>query len=120
MVVQLVMFKSGLSAEGVRRTMEERAPQYRALPGLVQKLYVKNGETGEYGGLYVWKDAQSLEEFRQSQLSKTIPDADKVEERHHGAIPGEAVYVLREDVSFELAARSHRAAADRVAEAARR
>jgi Putative mono-oxygenase ydhR len=103
MVVQLVMFKSGLSAEDVRRTIEDRAPQYRALPGLVQKLYVRNGETGEYGGLYVWKDAESLEEFRQSQLSRTIPEAYKVEGQPRRET-AEVVYVLREDVRFELAA----------------
>ena len=50
MVVQVVMFKSGPAHVDVRLTIESRAPQYRALPGLLQKLCVKNPATGEYGG----------------------------------------------------------------------
>jgi hypothetical protein len=47
MIVQFVKFPSGLSEEGVRRTMEERAPQFRALPGLLQKYYGRERESGE-------------------------------------------------------------------------
>jgi heme-degrading monooxygenase HmoA len=103
MIVQIVMFRSGLSDEEVRRTMEDRAPRYRALPGLLQKLYVENKATGEYGGVYVWKDEASLEAFRSSDLAKTIPEAYDIEGRARRAT-SEVVYVLREDVGLELAA----------------
>jgi heme-degrading monooxygenase HmoA len=79
MIVQMVKFKSGLSDEEVRRVIAERAPQYEALAGLRQKLYISEPETGEYGGVYVWDDEESMREFRQSDLAATIPDAYRVE-----------------------------------------
>jgi heme-degrading monooxygenase HmoA len=103
MIVQVVMFKSSLSDKDVRRTIEDRAPQYRALPGLLQKLYVKDEETGEYGGIYVWRDEESLQEFRQSELAKTIPEAYKVEGQARRETV-EVIYVLREDVGLKAAA----------------
>jgi hypothetical protein len=103
MIVQTVLFKSGLSDEEVRRTIEDRAPQYRALPGLLQKLYIEDKETGEYGGIYVWKDEESLEAFRRSELAKTIPEAYKVEGKARRETV-EVIYTLREDVGLKLAA----------------
>ena len=43
MIVQVVKFASGLSDEKVRRTIDERAPSYRAMPGLLQKLFASSG-----------------------------------------------------------------------------
>jgi hypothetical protein len=103
MIMQIVTFKSGLSDEEAVRTMDERAPQYRALPGLLQKLYFKDPETGEYGGLYVWKDEQALAEFRRSELAKSIPEAYRVEgEPRRKTL--DVVYVLREESRLSLAA----------------
>jgi len=42
-IVQVVKFASGLSDEKVRRTIDERAPSYRAMPGLLQKLFASSG-----------------------------------------------------------------------------
>ena len=79
MIVQLVKYKTGLSDEDALRTIAERAPQYEALPGLRQKLYIKEQGTGEYGGIYIWEDEDSMREFRESDLAATIPDAYRVE-----------------------------------------
>lgn len=76
MYVQFVKFKSGLTDDEVLRTMEKRAPQFRAIPGLVQKYYVR--ETGEYAGIYFWESAEALEEFRHSDLARSIPAAYEV------------------------------------------
>ncbi|MHB1415615.1 MAG: YdhR family protein [Chloroflexota bacterium] len=78
MIVQYVKFKSDLSDKEVRRVMEERAPQYRATPGLIQKYYVRDPETGEYGGIYIWDSEESLRAFRQSELSRTISTVYRV------------------------------------------
>jgi hypothetical protein len=40
MIIQTVKFKSALSEEEVRRVMEERAPQFHALPGTGRVLRV--------------------------------------------------------------------------------
>ncbi len=79
MIVQLVKYKTGLSDEEAAKTIAERAPQYEALPGLRQKLYIREQGTGEYGGIYVWEDEDSMREFRQSDLAASIPDAYRVE-----------------------------------------
>ncbi|WP_265519587.1 YdhR family protein [Nitratireductor luteus] len=78
MYVQFVKFKSGLTDLDVRRTMEERAPQFRAIPGLVQKYYVRESETGEYAGIYFWESGEALDEFRNSDLARSIPSAYEV------------------------------------------
>ena len=78
MIVQFVKFPSTLSEEEVRRTMEERAPQFRALPGLLQKYYGRERGTGEFCGIYIWDSEESLAAFRASQLARRLPDANRV------------------------------------------
>ena len=79
MIVQVVKYKTGLSDEEAAKTIAKRAPQYKALPGLRQKLYIREPETGEYGGIYVWEDEDSMRDFRESDLAGTIPAAYLVE-----------------------------------------
>jgi hypothetical protein len=59
-ILRIVRFRSGLSDEVVRSTMDARAPQFAAQPGLLQKYYVRFAQTGEYGAVYVWDSEQSL------------------------------------------------------------
>lgn len=75
MVVQIVRFKSGLSYEEVVKMCEGRAPQYRALKGLVQKYYLKYSGTDEYGAVYLWESEGALKQFQESELRRTIPAA---------------------------------------------
>lgn len=79
MIVQFVKFKSGLSDAQVRQTIEERAPEFRALPGLLQKYYLQDKATGEYAGVYIWDSEESMQLFRQSDLARSIPAAYQVE-----------------------------------------
>jgi heme-degrading monooxygenase HmoA len=79
MIVQVVKYKTGLTDEEAAKAIAQRAPQYEALSGLRQKLYIREPGTGDYGGIYVWEDEDSMREFRQSDLAATIPDAYRVE-----------------------------------------
>jgi heme-degrading monooxygenase HmoA len=79
MIVQVVKYKTGLSDAEAAKTIAQRAPQYEELSGLRQKLYIREPKTGEYGGIYVWEDEDSMREFRESDLAATIPDAYRVE-----------------------------------------
>jgi heme-degrading monooxygenase HmoA len=72
MIVTIVRFKSELSEEQLLEVAESRAPQYRALEGLIQKYYLRYPETGEYGAVYVWETEEALERFRDSGLMRTI------------------------------------------------
>ena len=78
MIIQTVKFKSGVSEVEVRRIMEDRAPQFRALPGLLQKYYVREADSGEYSGIYLWDGEESLRSFRGSELARSIPAAYRV------------------------------------------
>jgi len=78
MIMQVVTFTSRLSDEEALRVMEERAPQYRALPGLLQKYYVKDPVAGKFGGIYLWDSETSLRAFRQSELARTIASSYEV------------------------------------------
>ena len=51
MIVQVVKYKTGLSDAEAAETIAQRAPRYEALPGLRQKLYIREPGTGEYGGI---------------------------------------------------------------------
>lgn len=79
MFIQLVKSKSSLSDSDVRRVMEERAPQFRTIPCLIQKYYAYEEATGEYAGIYLWDSEQSLREYRESELTRTIPLAYKID-----------------------------------------
>ena len=73
MIIQFVKFKSTLSDADVQQVMKDRAPRFRALPGLVQKYYNHEKETGEFTRIYLWDSEQSLREFPQTELARTIP-----------------------------------------------
>jgi heme-degrading monooxygenase HmoA len=79
-IVSLVRFKSRLPDNAVQAKFEERADQYRNVPGLVEKIYLRFRESGEFGAVYVWESEKALMDFRETDLARTIPDAYQVEE----------------------------------------
>jgi hypothetical protein len=78
-LVQIVRYRSRLTDEDVLATVESRAPEYLAVPGLLQKYYLRFPEAGEHGGVYLWASTESFHGFRESELARTIPDAYRVE-----------------------------------------
>ena len=52
--MQIVRLKSELTEEELLKTAKQREPQFKAIPGLIQKYYIKSGTDGEYGGVYIW------------------------------------------------------------------
>ena len=79
MVIQFVKLRSQLPHEEVHRFMEERAPQFRQVPGLLQKYFCRESATGEYAGVYLWDSEESLRRYRQSDLARTTAAAYKVD-----------------------------------------
>ena len=79
MIVSLVRFKSALSDDAVQATFEERADRYLGVPGLVEKIYLRFRDTGEFGAVYVWDSEEALMDFRETELAQTIPDVYQVE-----------------------------------------
>ena len=78
MIVQIIRLKTALSEQELLSRAKEREPRFKAIPGLIQKYYVKMKEPGLYGGIYVWDSPESLQAFRASELAASIPQAYEV------------------------------------------
>lgn len=75
MIIQIVRFESELPEEAVLAVAHDRMAEFLALPGLIQKYYVKLPEPNMYGGVYIWDSLESLSAYRQSGLASSIPAA---------------------------------------------
>jgi heme-degrading monooxygenase HmoA len=80
MIVSLVRFRSTLSDHEVQAAFESRSERYREVPGLIEKLYVRFRDTGEFGAVYVWDSEEALARFRETDLARSIPSAYVLEE----------------------------------------
>ena len=78
MIVQIIRLNSTLTEEELLKKAREREPGFKAIPGLLQKYYVKMREPGQYGGIYIWDSAESLKAYRESDLAKSIPNAYEI------------------------------------------
>jgi len=74
-VILLVRLRSSLPRDEVLRIMRERMPEFEAIEGLEQKYYLEDPETGDFGGLYLWRSRDDLVEYRASELRRTIAEA---------------------------------------------
>jgi len=79
MILQMIKLKTNLSEAELLRRAHERAPRFKATPGLLQKYYIKI-DVNHYGGVYVWDSPESLQAHRDSDLAKSIPDAYEIVE----------------------------------------
>ena len=80
MILQIIKLKSNLPEEELLKRAKEREPQFKAIPGLLQKYYVKIDQSGQYGGIYVWDSPESLNSYRASDLAQSIPEAYEIVE----------------------------------------
>lgn len=78
MVILIVKFETEMTEDEVSKTALDRIEKFRALPGLVQKYYVKLQQPNHYGGIYIWDSMESLTRYRESELAASIPGAYKV------------------------------------------
>jgi heme-degrading monooxygenase HmoA len=79
MIIHIVRFTSALPAERIQDLFTARAQQYTAVPGLLQKYYLRY-HNGQHGGVYVWDSPDSMQAFRASKLSRSICDVYQVTE----------------------------------------
>ena len=74
-VILFVRVRSQLDEKELDRRIVERRPRFLEVPGLVQKIYGRDEETGDTCGIYFFEDQAALEAFRQTELAKSIPSA---------------------------------------------
>lgn len=78
--ILFVRVKSDLDPKELERRLLERRPRFREVPGLVQKIYGRDGSTGEVCGIYFFEDQKALAAFRETELAETIPTAYEAKE----------------------------------------
>ena len=77
-VLLVVRFKSALATDELERRYKERLPEFRNLPGLLQKYYIHDPASDEWGGIYLWDSQASLNDYLASDLRKSIPDVYEI------------------------------------------
>ena len=77
-VLLVVTFKSSLPPDELEKRYQGRIPEYRKVPGLLQKYYLHDPSSGEWGGFYLWDSQASLDAFMTSDLRRSIPDVYQI------------------------------------------
>ena len=101
MIIRFVKFTSALSDSEVLKLYDQCAPQYCQMPGLLQKYYVKDKQTGEHGAVYLWDTMESMEAFQRSDLSRSITEAYKIIGQPRIEVM-DLVYTLRTQLEKEV------------------
>jgi len=78
MIIANIKFETELTDEQALEIAKERLPLFLDIPGLIQKYYVKNAQPNEWTGVYIWDSLESMQNFRETDLAKSIPAAYKV------------------------------------------
>jgi putative monooxygenase ydhR len=68
-----VKFNSAWDSEKLLNICMQDLEDFRNVPGLLQKYYISEDETGAISGIYIFKDRKAKEDFWQSALAKSIP-----------------------------------------------
>ncbi len=90
MHVQIVNFRlEGIGEEDYRRHCEAIAPAFANLPGLVSKTWLANPDTNTYGGVYVWRSREAMEDYKKTDIYKGMlanPHLDGVTSKAFGVL----------------------------------
>jgi Putative mono-oxygenase ydhR len=73
--ILVVRITSGLDHQEFDRRIAERRPRFRDVPGLLQKVYGRDPESGDVCGIYFFDSDEALAAFRETELARTIPAA---------------------------------------------
>ena len=73
--ILFIKIKSNLAPDEFERRVVERMTKFLDVPGLIQKIYGRDPESGDICGIYFFKDQNSLDAYRKSELAKRIPEA---------------------------------------------
>ena len=68
-----VKFHSIHEPEKLMAICHENLEHFRNVPGLIQKYYLAEKETGAISGIYLFSSLSAREAFWTSELAKTIP-----------------------------------------------
>ena len=90
MHIQIINFHlEDISEEDYRGLTESIAPAFADLPGLVSKTWLANLETNTYGGVYVWRSREAMEDYKKTDIYKGMlanPHLDGVTSKDFGVL----------------------------------
>jgi quinol monooxygenase YgiN len=73
MQVQIINFGiQGIDEAALSATLDDLAPQFAALPGLLAKTWLRDSAAGVYGGVYHWRSQADLDAFRAGPLYRAV------------------------------------------------
>tara|TARA_Y100000590_G_scaffold350078_1_gene401818 strand:+ start:137 stop:436 length:300 start_codon:yes stop_codon:yes gene_type:complete len=69
MVIQVVNFNlEGIGHQDYLGATVDVAPAFKALNGLISKVWLSDEENNIYGGVYTWENRQAMEDYLNSQF----------------------------------------------------
>jgi hypothetical protein len=68
-----VRFNSTYGSKDLVNLFQNDLEDFKNVPGLIQKYYVAEENTGVNGGIYVFENKETREAFWNSKLAKSIP-----------------------------------------------
>jgi len=95
-VILFVRVRSDLEFDELERRVLDRRPSFLEVPGLIQKIYGRDPETGDWCGIYFFESGDALAAFRETELAKSIPGAYEATDVRREVF--EVMYPLRPDV----------------------
>jgi hypothetical protein len=76
MQVLIVTFRlEGLAEAEYYRGCDRDAPAFTDIPGMIAKVWIADPTTNTYGGVYTFRDRESLEAYLASDLFRAIQEA---------------------------------------------
>jgi hypothetical protein len=73
--VQLVTFGlNGPTEDQYLESCREELDIFAALPGLLGKIWLRDPETGTFGGLYLWRDRASYDDYIAGDVFNTMAE----------------------------------------------
>lgn len=69
MHTQVITFGlNGITEEQYHAACEAEAPMFASIPGLLTKVWLRDPKTDTYGGIYIWADQESYENYVKGEI----------------------------------------------------
>jgi quinol monooxygenase YgiN len=79
MHVQVITYRIGeVTADEFNEANRDFAEAMSQVPGLISKVWLESDEPGVYGGVYLWRDRASCEEFLAGDLYGAVKADESV------------------------------------------
>ena len=71
-VITRFQLPAGMTAEQVRAAIDEAAPKFRNVPGLIRKQFLRSKDCRTTGGVYLWNDERAALAFMNEHVAPMI------------------------------------------------